>query len=786
MLRNLLAASLRHLARNRLYAAISVFGLAIGLAAALLAALVLHSRFAQDHFIPGHERIFLAMTVVQPPDRAAVYNSSANNFVGPQLRLRLPGIKAMTRLFPDDVRLQRGEISATERIYWADTNAFDLLSVPVVAGDLHVALARPDTAVLSRAVARKYFGRDAPLGETLLLEGGGPLTVTAVIEDLPATGSHLRSGIFLSTLSPRSSLQKMDRIKDNGPGSPVGFGTMTYLQLAPGFSAAQLRQALLPMAGELFSQPPQGWKVTLRALRMDELETDPGLNPGVRGKLAMTMIVGLAILLIALANFLNLLTARLLLRAPEVAIRKLAGASRGMLVLQFVGEIAGYVCIALLLAVALIELLLPYANAFLATGITFSYWQHPGLMLLLLPGTLLLGVLIGGGPALLLSALRPLQALRARAAGGRNLLRQGLVTLQFTILIALMIAAGVLHQQWRYASSEALHLDTDQLLLIRGPCGEAFVAEVRRLSGVRDLACGAGLLGDFSIGTAKSREGIEQLISYTPVQPGLLQMYGVRPLAGRLDGDPQGTYYVLNETAAYRLGFARPDDAIGSTLPSRGPPGSGAAAVIGVVPDFSLNSVEKKIEATAYRVSALDPAFNVISVKLIGAQIPETLAAIDAVWKKTGARDAIVRFFADEYIQRLYTSMLREAQLFAGFAVLAVLLACLGLLGLAAAVAERRTREIGIRKALGAQTSDVARLLLWEFARPVLWANLIAWPVTGWLMQRWLQGYAYHVDLPLWLFPAAGLATLLIALATVTVHALRVAGAKPVTALRYE
>jgi putative ABC transport system permease protein len=783
----MLAAALRHLARNRLYAAISVFGLAVGFAAALLAGLIVQSELGKDHFIPGHQRIHLAMTVVTPPGRAAVYMSSANSFVGAQLRLRVPGIQAMTRLFWERVRLQRGEVSAPEDIYWADVNAFDLLPLPVYAGDLHVALARPGGAVLPRSMARKYFGRDAPLGETLLLEGREPLTVMAIIEDLPAAGTHLRSGIFLSTLSPGSALRRSDEMAANVAGSPVGFGTMTYLQLAPGVSAAQLRQAMAPMAAELFSRPPQGWRVELRTLRMDELNIDPGLNPGIRGKLLMSMIVGLGILLVACANFLNLLTARLARRAPEVAIRKLAGASRGILALQFIGEIAGYVCIALLLGMAAIELLLPHANAFLATGMAFSYWQHPWLIAALLGGALLFGALVGGGPALVLSALRPSRALRGRIAGRRgNLLRQGLVTLQFAILIALLIAAGVLHRQRLFATGEALRFDTDQLLLIPAPCGEAFVAEVRRLPGVRALACGAGLLGDFSIGTAKSREGIEQLLFYAPVQPGLLEMYGITPLAGRLSGEARGTYYVVNETAAHRLGFASSRDALGYTLPSRGPPGSPLSEVIGVVPDFALTSVQNRIEAMAYRVSASDPAFNLISVKLTGSQVPETLAAIEALWKQTGAPDPLTHFFADEYIQRLYTSMLREAQLFAGFSALAVLLACLGLLGLAASVAERRTREIGIRKALGAQTADVARLLLWEFARPVLWANLIAWPIAGWLMQRWLRGYAYHVDLPLWLFPAAGLATLLIALATVAVHAMRVAGAKPITALRHE
>jgi putative ABC transport system permease protein len=205
-----------------------------------------------------------------------------------------------------------------------------------------------------------------------------------------------------------------------------------------------------------------------------------------------------------------------------------------------------------------------------------------------------------------------------------------------------------------------------------------------------------------------------------------------------------------------------------------------------VVPDFSLDSVEHRIEAQGFLVSDGDPLFNVINVKLTGRQIPETLSAIDRLWKTTGSHEPIQRVFLQEQIQNMYLAMLREAQLFGIFAVVAIMLACLGLLGLAASIAEQRTREIGIRKALGADTGNIIELLLRQFTKPVLWANLIAWPVTAYAMHHWLQGFAYHVDLAVWLFPAAGALALLIALLTVGTHAILYARAKPVVALRYE
>jgi putative ABC transport system permease protein len=418
----------------------------------------------------------------------------------------------------------------------------------------------------------------------------------------------------------------------------------------------------------------------------------------------------------------------------------------------------------------------------------FDYWREPWWLAALLLVALLLGALAGALPALAMASFRPLQVLHARAparARGR-LLRQALVALQFAILIGLASAAGVVWRQHSFATSAALGFDADQMLLIRGRCGAPFVQALQQLPGVRGVACSdRTILGGFSAMTVKSVDGIDQLVFLSQVSAGMLDLYGVRPMAGRLTAEPGGSGYVLNDTAMRRLGYTEAARALGLALPSPGQLPI-TRAVIGVVPDFSLTSVETRTEAMAYLVRGDDPGFNLVSVRLAGVQVPATLAAIDAAWKQAGARDPISRIFLDEHVQGLYLAMQRQGQLFAGFALLAVVLACLGLLGLAASIAARRTREIGIRKALGARTADLLRLLLWEFAQPVLWANLIAWPVAGWLMQRWLRGFAYHVDLPLWVFPLAGIAALSIALATVAVQARRAAGARPVAALRHE
>jgi putative ABC transport system permease protein len=796
MFRNCLAAALRHLARNKLYTAISVLGLAIGLCTSLLAALVIRSQLSHDHFIAGYDRIYVIGSAVTPPGHATMHYDSTLPFVGAQLALKFDEIQAVTRLFAADATLLRASTQGHEHVYWADPNAFELLPLPVVAGDLTSALARPDTIVVSRSVARRYFGRDAPVGATLTLKVDGStethvLSVAAVIEDLPPSGTHLTADIFVSSLSPWTELHQQEAVPASVFRTQVGVGTHTYLKLAPHASARRLLQAMPTIAQVVFAPPPDGWTLALSLLRLDRLNVDPALNPGVSSRLLMLSIVGFGILIIGCINFVNLLTARCVRRAREVSIRKLAGAGRRTLVTQFLTESMVFVSAASLIAVALTELLLPYANVFLTTGATLSYWQDPALLGAIALGMLLCGALAGAYPALVLSAYRPLPVLTGEIAQSRaaGVLRQVLVTAQFSILIGLIIAAAVVYQQRQFATQEALRIDTDQMLLIHSPCNSAFISQLQGLPGIRGVACSAPTLvdhGGVNVAFVKDKNGGQQLLYKIPVEPSLLDLYGIRPVAGRSSGSSAGTYYLINETAARQLGFARPADAIGYQLPTHFGLAQHDAAVIGVVPDFSLDSVEHPIEAQGFLVTVKDPLFDLINVKLSGRQIPETLAIIDRLWKTTGADAPINRSFLDEHIQLMYLAMLREAQLFGIFAIVAVTLACLGLLGLAASIAERRTREIGIRKALGADTGDIIQLLLQQFAKPVLWANLIAWPVTAYAMLRWLQGFAYHVDLAVWLFPAAAGIALLIALLTVSTHAVLVARAKPVAALRYE
>jgi putative ABC transport system permease protein len=803
MLRSYLAAALRHLARNQLYAWINIIGLAIGFAAAILiASFVWHER-SFEHFLPGYESIYRLSAEVNIGKPGA---SSTDDLKGPiveQLRLDFPQIRRIASLrnnfFSNSLR--HGNVEAIEPgFWWADPDIFEVLPLPASAGDLRTALERPDGLVLTRRMARKYFGTELPLGQTIEIDRERTMRVTAVLEDLPSN-THLNAEIFGSARAL--------------PPTPPGFvfRCYVYLRLAPGASAEALRAALPGFVDR--NSPGQSGKASdtrgYSLIPIGDIHLRPtgrfAMKPGGDPRLLRAIaIVGLLVLLAAAINYINLMTARSSRRAVEVGVRKAAGGRRSDLMRQFIGESVMYCLIGMVFAVALAELLLPWLNGFLDRSIVFEYW-HPLWLVGLLGLVLVVGTLAGIYPALVLSAFRPATVLKGVGlqAAGAGRLRQLFVVLQFAILIGLILATGVINLQTAFGLREGLRFDKDQLLSILVPpkdcAGSAFTQRVGALPGVRGTACSMEFLVNYQTQQYRTADGRDVALNSTYIDPGLFELLGLAPVAGRFfsqdrasdviagiqERDTTTIYHtVVNETAARQLGFADPAAAIGQIFTSitDARPGT-RREIIGVVQDFAHDSVRVPIDPVFY--DDIAPYGDQLNVKLRGTSVPETLLAIDQLWKQMAPLPApITRQFYDQYTQALYRDLERQSTLFSLFAAIALLLAGLGLFGLAAFTVERRTREIGIRKALGAATGDLVRLLLWQFARPVLWANVITWPLAAWLMTLWLQTFAYHIDLPLWLFPITGVATLTIALLTVSVHSILVARAKPVAALRYE
>jgi putative ABC transport system permease protein len=506
--------------------------------------------------------------------------------------------------------------------------------------------------------------------------------------------------------------------------------------------------------------------------------------PGEPALVPALLITGALILFVALLNVVGLVSARATRRTTEVGVRKTAGAFRVQLFTQFMGESAFVVAAALLFALTAAKLALPGVNAFLGRTMVIDITdpKAAGVTLALMAFAALLGGLY---PALVLSALRPVEAFKPNPSvvGRSGGLRSAYVLGQFAVLIALIVAVVVIDRQTRFAMTDGLRFDADQLLIIEPPCDAFMKDKISAVSGVRGVACtGPGFLtGSEAVGLQTLPDGRQFPLIYFGVDAGFMEMIGIRPLAGRLFTEGENlSGLVLNETAVRAFGFESPEDAIGKTP-------AGRDEVIGVVPNFSLRSLHDAPMPTTFirtRNTARTPSITV--VKLAGSGIPEALAGIDAAWETLGTGRPTPRRFYDQFVQTQYTDLVRQSQAFRILSITAIVLAALGLFGLAAFTAEQRTKEIGIRKSMGATRVDVLRLLLWQFAKPVLWANVIAWPAAYFVMRRWLEGFAYRIELAPWMFLAASGLALVIALATVSGHALMVARARPVAALRYE
>lgn len=803
MFRHYLIVASRNLTRHKLYAAINIVGLTIGLAAALLVVLYIRQETTFERFLPDYERIYEIAARIRPPGSADMLMDSTPTDVALWLRSRLPSLAPLARIGGGEVHGVRvGNINTSEFVNFADPAFFDVFRLPVIAGNPAAALRRPDGIVLTRSRARRYFGRDDPIGQLLRIDGRFPVVVAAVIDDLPAN-THLDFDIVASSQASFSSFRTLDAQPASAPGKP--WVAHTYFRLPPAMTLAQVREQAAAFTSQIFPRTMKGGMVLqLPIVPISAIHlSPPGLNAmrsrGSSALIQAVAAVGGLILLVAAINFINLSTARAATRSVEVGVRRAAGATRVDLVLQFLGESVALATLAGLAAIALVELLLPAFNQLADSGLRLDLRRDPQILATAGGLVLLLGVCAGIYPALVLSAARPLNTLKRDQAGASGVVRQALVTAQFAFLIALMIALGVIGEQVDLAKRMFARLDTTGVFTVTGACKHPHAVELfSALPGVVEASCSASAPLGFMTrrSTGAVRAGLVTTYTDEIVDFGFFELYGIRPIAGRLFARERGMdtsagnalssrmdSVVLNQTAVRRFGFASAQAAVGQSVTVRG---SRPSQIIGVVEDFPAQSIRAPIDATVFRV---DPSiFDLLSVKVSGVAEARqrTLSAIDALWRKLDTSRPIERQPAAQGLRKMYSDIVSEGRVFAGCSAIALLLASMGLFGLSSFLAERRTKEVGIRKATGAGRADILRLLIWDLSKPVLWANFIAWPVCYFLLRRWLNGFAYHVGLSVPIFLGASAVAMLIAWLVVLGHTARVASATPVLALRYE
>ena len=807
MLRNYLAAAFRNLARNWLYAGITVLGLAAGFAAAILIGLYVRDEYSFERFISGYQYVYRLETDVLAPGQKPAPSDAAAITAAANLALDFPDVGGVARLARSSRWVGRDEAKTWERVAWTDPDFFKVLPYPVLAGDPVGALHDPAGLVLTRQMARKYFGVDAPIGETLLVqapEGDGPLFATphpmrvmAVLEDIPRQTHLEQFKIFASGTAAWSPLT----LADQRPSPALGF--WTYARLPSGVLADRIREGLEAFAARHYPGP-LGWRFRLEPLKDLHFTRDAHT---VNGEIAT---VGALIIVIAAINFVTLMTARAVRRAIEVGVRKVLGARRRDLIVQFMGEALLYVLAAMMIGVMIVGLTLPAVNAFLDRSIAFDYLDDPALAAAIVGTAVLTGLIAGVYPAMVLSSFPPASALKGGGGqrAGSAAVRQGLVVVQFAVLTALIIVTATIYRQTSFALQNVLRLNEDQIVYT--DCEPGFKEKLAALPNVNAVACVSyEAIGEFPTKTVLKDPARGNItINTAGADVGFFEMHGLKPLAGRffskdrgedmvVDGpgaDPQSQpSLVLNESAVRQLGFNSAQEAIGKSVdwirpfaapPTDAQPSFRSSRIIGVVSDFTLGSIRTAVDPTMYFVDPISA--HILFAKLQGQRLPETLQSIDALWRSTGPVRPIKLDFLGETMREHYRDVQLQGGIIGASAGLAIVIACLGLFALAAFTAERRTKEIGLRKVMGASSFEVVRLLLWQFTKPVLWANLIAWPLAYWATARWLQDFAYRVSLPPWLFLTASLFAVLIAWAAVAAKAWLAANTKPATALRCE
>jgi len=831
MFKSYFSVALRHLLAQKLYSAINVAGLAVGLACFILIGLFVSYELSYDGQWAAADRIHrVSRDFFESAETREARLAGMAAPAAPLLKQDFPQIEQAARIFCCGAVVKRSDGEAfLERGYAeADNELFGIFDFEWLRGDPATALTDPYDIVLTRSAAQRHFGDDDPIGQTLLTGGGNgaweALDVAGVIEDLPEN-THLRFDMLRSLLGWTNcgceDAAALERYFNDWSNNVF----YTYVLLRQGASIAEIQSGSAEFLERHLGQGASDntgftaapiTDIHLRSDREAELWSREGAEPAGSMTTVYTFTaVATFILLLACINFMNLATAGAAQRAKEIGVRKVVGAERWHVSMQFFGESVLLALIAVLVAVTLVELALPAFNAFLGQDLTFEYLSDPGVLLALALLALATGLVAGSYPAFYLATFRPAPVLKGdmtRGSGAAGL-RKGLVVLQFSISIALLIATAAVYGQMRFINSLELGYDKDQIVVlspnnVEGEQWETLKREWLAHPGITHVTGSDRVPSETNARTAEIRgEGPDRRarrMQFVVVDHGFFETYDIEVVAGRAFSPAFGTdrptarreetdlregAFVISELAARQLGWV-PEAAVGEWLELGSPQGSRfrvdelAGPVIGVVKDVYFESLHSAIEPTVYMMS--DEAGGTASLRITGRDLEGTLAFIDEKWKEVRPDLPASLRFLDQEFEALYQAETRQARMFTIFSALAIFIACLGLFGLAAFATERRTKEIGIRKALGGSVLDIVRLLTADFSRPVLLANVAAWPVAYFVMQSWLARFAYRIDMSVWIFAGSALLALVVAWLAVGVVATRAARAKPINALRYE
>lgn len=799
MFRNYLRIAFRSLWRHRVFSLINLLGLAVGMASYLLISRYVDFEKSYDAFNTKADRIY-RINCDTKTETEVIHTGTTAGPHGPSIKANFSQVADQVRIYFNASLVSNGTRRFQENnVLVADSSLFNIFTFPFVKGDPKTALTAPFDCVLSESGAKKYFGDADPLGKSLVFDGQGTYRITGVMKDIPQN-AQFHSNIIISV----QTFEKLYQGFDDNWGN---FGCFTYLLLKPGADPRSLEARLVPFVNEKAAAVTKSTGMTyiLHLQPLLDVHLGPTLNnygtgepTGSKTNVTIFSVVAIFILIIACINFVNLTTARAAERAREVGIRKTIGAVRVQLILQFLGESVLLCLIAFIVAVGLCNALAPVFTSLLDKDLPLNT-GHLTYIPELLGISLLIGIVAGAYPALVLSGFDPIAVLKGRFVSTPKglAMRQVLVVFQFTISTVLIIGTIVVYRQMRFMLDQDLGFKKDQMVAINF-YGDSTVhadqetirhelASIPDVKGVTFSSNEPGTASNNWYFMAENPSGKMQGVNlnWYVVDFNYFQQYGLKLTAGRLFSPSYSTdstgAIIINEAAARSLGYTDPKRALGRKFNMWGANGT----IVGIAKDFHYRSLQEQIMPLGFRV--MSPAFyGIISVSIAGNNIPGTIAALAARWPQIDPTRPFEYSFVDADFAKLYSSEDRFQRVFLYFGLLAIFISCLGLLGLAAYSTIQRTKEIGIRKVLGAGVATIVGLLSKEFLKLVLIALLVAAPVSWLAMHSWLEGFAYRTTIAWWVFPLAAGAAILITFLTVGFHSMKAAMTDPVESLRTE
>ena len=791
MLKNYFKIALRSLLRHKAFSLLNITGLAVGMSAFFLIYQYVRFESSYDDFNTKGDRVYRLVTDLKST-AATLHQCTTSMPMAINLKADYPEVADIVRLNGNPMLLRRGDVRFLENnTVFADSSLFSIFDLPLIGGNPHTALKNPYSVVLSQTTAKKYFGDTNPVGQTILFSDSGfNATVTGVMKDLPENSS-IKADLFISMSTRKRFRDSLDYRWGN-------FSVASYLLLQPGADAVALQAKLKPFMdrhyGAKLRQQQQDYVLFLEKLKDVYWSNRGGFIAGNKTNVYIFSVVGLFILLIACINFVNLTTARSAERAKEVGIRKVVGAARFQLTRQFLGESILISVIAFFVSLVLYSLLLPQFNQLAGKTVSTGIFTQPASLLCLLLIAGVIGVLAGIYPALVLSSFQPIASLKGRFSSSTRglILRKGLVITQFTISIALIIGTAIVYSQLHYMRSRDLGFSKEQTLVVdthNDIHKQTLRQEITGLPDVQSTAFAGSVPGQ---GTYSAYSKVENShgemqvadLDLTYVDFGFMEQYKMQLLAGRAFDKDIATdtmqAMILNEKAVILFGYTSPQAAIGRRFDQWGKKG----LIIGVIKDYHFTGLQKEIAPLSICLDFSD--CNYLSVKVGTHDLPATIASIKGKWDKLVPFQPFDYFFLDEAFDKQYRSEVRFGSLFINFAALAIFISCLGLLGLASYSTVQRTKEVGVRRVMGASVTGIVGLLSMDFCKLVLIAFVIAVPLSWLAMDRWLHNFAYRTAPSWWIFALAGLGAVLIAFATISYQAIRAAMANPVKSLRSE